>query len=74
VLVSTPTWFYTKTCLTYIKTFINKPFFYVKHQCDSDIVERQPYNDKDNEEGQIDKQLLPHESYSNKLKNIFQIV
>ncbi len=66
MLVSTPTWFYTKTCLTYIKT--------LKHQCDSDIVERQPYNDKDNEEGQIDKQLLPHESYSNKLKNIFQIV
>jgi hypothetical protein len=31
--------------------FINKPFSYVKHQCDSDIAERQRCNDKDNEEG-----------------------
>jgi hypothetical protein len=34
------------------KGSINKPFSYVKHCCDSDIVEEQCCSDKDSEEGQ----------------------
>lgn len=33
--------------------FANRPFSYIRHCCDSDIVEGQCCHDKDNEEGDV---------------------